>query len=53
MGATDVCPLVPIANIEMNEVVKYAHKLGARVGAELGIPGYYYENAAKNTTRRK
>ena len=52
MGATDVCPLVPIANIEMDEVVKYAHKLGARVGTELGIPGYYYENAAKNTTRR-
>lgn len=52
MGATDVCPLVPIANIEMDEVVKYAHKLGERVGTELGIPGYYYENAASSEERR-
>ncbi len=52
MGATDVCPLVPIANIEMDEVVKYAHKLGKRVGTELGIPGYYYENAASTEKRR-
>ena len=35
MGATDVCPLVPIANIEMDEVVTYAHKLGELVGKEL------------------
>ena len=52
MGATDVCPLVPIANIEMDEVVTYAHKLGERVGKELGIPGYYYENAASSPQRR-
>jgi glutamate formiminotransferase / formiminotetrahydrofolate cyclodeaminase len=52
MGATDVCPLVPIANIEMDEVVKYAHKLGERVGRELGIPGYFYENAASSEDRR-
>ena len=52
MGATDVCPLVPIANIEMDEVVKYAHKLGERVGRELGIPGYFYENAAKTQIRK-
>jgi len=52
MGATDVCPLVPIANIEMDEVVKYAHKLGERVGRELGIPGYFYENAASSEERR-
>jgi glutamate formiminotransferase/formiminotetrahydrofolate cyclodeaminase len=51
MGATDVCPLVPIANIEMDEVVKYAHKLGDRVGKELRIPGYYYENAASSEER--
>ena len=51
MGATDVCPLVPIANIEMDEVVKYAHKLGERVGKELRIPGYYYENAASSEER--
>ncbi len=51
MGATDVCPLVPISNISMEEVVEYAHALGYRVGAELGIPGYYYEYAAKKPER--
>ena len=51
MGSTDVCPLVPIANIEMDEVVQYAHKLGERVGEELRIPGYYYENAASSVGR--
>ncbi|MFT6441955.1 MAG: glutamate formiminotransferase/formiminotetrahydrofolate cyclodeaminase [Salibacteraceae bacterium] len=50
-GATDVCPLVPIANISMEETAKYAHKLGERVGGELGIPGYFYENAAKEDKR--
>ncbi|MBT5699755.1 MAG: glutamate formimidoyltransferase, partial [Flavobacteriales bacterium] len=43
MGATDVCPLVPISNISMEETVEWAHKLGKRVGTELGIPVYHYE----------
>ena len=51
-GATDVCPLVPIANITMEETANYAHKLGKRVGDELGIPIYYYENAAKIEGRK-
>ena len=51
-GATDVCPLVPIANISMEETTTYAHQLGARVGEELGISGYYYENAAKQEERK-
>ncbi|MFH1119465.1 MAG: glutamate formimidoyltransferase [Bacteroidota bacterium] len=51
-GATDVCPLVPIANISMEETVEYAHRLGERIGKELGIPVYCYENAAKITERR-
>lgn len=51
-GATDVCPLVPIANISMEETAEYAHKLGKRVGEELGIPGYFYENAASEEKRR-
>jgi glutamate formiminotransferase/formiminotetrahydrofolate cyclodeaminase len=51
-GATDVCPLVPISGISMDEVVPYAHKLGERVGKELGIPGYFYENAAKEEKRK-
>src|ERR1700733_14442495 len=42
-GATDVCPLIPIANISMEETVKYAQKLGERVGTELEIPVYLYE----------
>ena len=45
-GATDVCPLVPVANITMEETVKYAHKLAKRIGEELNIPIYCYENAA-------
>ncbi|PCJ82926.1 MAG: glutamate formimidoyltransferase [Flavobacteriales bacterium] len=51
-GATDVCPLVPISGIEMDEVVPYAHKLGKRVGDELAIPGYFYENAAVEGKRK-
>ena len=51
-GATDVCPLVPIANITMEETTKYAHKLGKRVGDELGISGYFYENAASSEERK-
>ncbi len=51
-GATDVCPLVPVANITMEETVEYARKLGERVGRELGIPIYCYENAAFTPERR-
>ncbi len=50
-GATDVCPLVPIAGISMEETAAYAHKLGERVGKELGISGYFYENAATSDQR--
>ena len=46
MGATDVCPFIPISDITMEECAGYARKLGQRVGAELGIPVYLYENAA-------
>lgn len=51
-GATDVCPLVPIANISMEETVKYAHRLAERIGTEIGIPVYCYENAAQLPERR-
>ena len=51
MGAVDVCPLIPVSNITMEETVDYAHKLSKRVGEELGIPVYCYENAAKNRER--
>ena len=52
MGATDVCPLVPISNISMEKTVEWAHKLGERVGKELGIPVYHYEAAAKEEKRK-
>lgn len=51
-GATDVCPLVPVANISMEEVAQYARKLGKRIGEELGIPIYCYEDAAFAPERR-
>jgi len=51
-GATDVCPLVPVANIEMDEVVEYARILGKRIGDELGIPVFCYENAAFSEQRK-
>lgn len=51
-GATDVCPLIPISGITMEETAQYAHQLGKRVGTELGIPVYYYENAASEEKRR-
>lgn len=51
-GATDVCPLVPVANITMEETVVFAHKLAERIGNELEIPIYCYENAAKTAIRK-
>jgi glutamate formiminotransferase/formiminotetrahydrofolate cyclodeaminase len=51
-GGTDVCPLVPIANITMEETATWAHKLAERVGNELDIPVYCYENAAFTPERR-
>ena len=46
MGATDVCPLIPISGITMEETAEYARKLAKRVGDELAIPAYLYEAAA-------
>lgn len=51
-GATDVCPFVPVANITMEETAEYARKLAKRVGEELNIPVYCYENAAFEEKRR-
>lgn len=51
MGATDVCPLIPIANISMEETAKWAVKLAKRVGEDLSIPAYLYEAAQPNTNR--
>jgi glutamate formiminotransferase/formiminotetrahydrofolate cyclodeaminase len=46
MGATDVCPFVPVSGVTMDDCVEYAKKVGRRVGEELGIPIYLYEYAA-------
>jgi glutamate formiminotransferase/formiminotetrahydrofolate cyclodeaminase len=51
-GATDVCPLVPISGISMEECAAWAKKLGERVGKELGIPVYLYEAAASEEKRK-
>lgn len=51
MGATDVCPLIPIANISMKETAKYAQQLAERVGKELQLPVYLYEDAQPDKKR--
>jgi len=51
MGATDVCPLIPVSNITMEETVKYAHQLAKMVGEDLQIPVYLYEHAQKDKVR--
>lgn len=51
MGATDVCPLIPIANISMEETANYAQRLAKRVGDELRLPVYLYEAAQPDTSR--
>lgn len=52
MGATDVCPLIPVANISMEETAEWAHKLGRMAGRELDIPFFMYESAATSPQRR-
>lgn len=52
MGATDVCPLIPIANITMEETVAYAKILAEKVGKDLDIPVYLYEAAASSPERK-
>jgi len=52
MGATDVCPLVPVSGITMEETAEYAQRLARRIGDELEIAVYCYENAAFSEQRR-
>jgi glutamate formiminotransferase/formiminotetrahydrofolate cyclodeaminase len=51
MGATDVCPFIPVSNVSWDEAIACANRLGQRVGDELKIPVYLYEKAAKNKSR--
>ena len=52
MGATDVCPFVPVSGVTMEECIQVAQEVGERVGRELGIPGYLYESAARRPERK-
>jgi len=52
MGATDVCPLIPISNITIEETIEYSHKLAKRVAEELNIPVYLYEYSATKEDRK-
>ena len=52
MGATDVCPFVPVSGVTMEECIQVAQEVGERVGRELGIPGYFYESAARRPERK-
>ena len=52
LGATDVCPFIPVAGVTMEETVEIARKVAGRIGNELGIPVYCYENAAFEEKRR-
>jgi glutamate formiminotransferase/formiminotetrahydrofolate cyclodeaminase len=52
MGAVDVCPFVPVANVTVEECIECAKKYGERVGKELGIPVYLYEEASTNPARK-
>src|SRR6266540_2576490 len=51
MGATDVCPFIPVSNVNWDEAIACANRLGQRLGDELKIPVYLYEKAAKNESR--
>lgn len=53
MGAMDVCPFVPVANVTMEECVEIAKKFGKRAGEELGIPMFLYEEASERDYRKK
>jgi len=52
MGATDVCPFIPVANISMEDCINISNEVGKRIGNELSIPVYMYENSAKKKERK-
>src|SRR5215467_15024952 len=51
MGATDVCPFIPVSNVSLEEAIECANRLGKRVGEELKLPVYLYERAAREKSR--
>ncbi|MEN8154561.1 MAG: glutamate formimidoyltransferase [Acidobacteriota bacterium] len=53
MGATDVCPFIPVSGVTMEECVEISKKVGKRVGEELGIPVYLYAESAVKSSRKR
>lgn len=53
MGATDVCPFIPISGVTVEECINISKRVGARVGKELNIPIYLYEKSAQKPERKK
>ena len=51
MGATDVCPIIPISDVSMDECIELSHRIGKRVGSELEIPIFLYEMSATKPSR--
>ena len=52
MGATDVCPIIPISDVSIDECIEYSLKLGKRVGQDLKIPVFLYEKSAREPSRK-
>ena len=52
LGATDVCPFIPVSNVTMDDCISLSHRVAKRVGNDLSIPVYLYENSAQITKRK-
>ncbi len=52
MGATDVCPFIPVSGVSIDDCIALSERVGERVGKELNIPVYLYENSAKKSERK-
>ena len=52
MGATDVCPLIPISGVTVDECIEYSNKLAKKVGEKLNIPVFMYEKSATSKNRQ-
>ncbi len=52
IGASDVCPFIPVSGVTMEDCIKLAHELGERIARELGIPVFLYEEAAQKPERK-
>ena len=52
MGATDVCPFIPVSGVSISDCISLSERVAKRVGEELKIPVYLYENSAKILTRK-